>query len=332
LADCARAILALGGRAAQVADADAGRGAAMPVVEAWAREELAVPALRRWIEAGRDAALLRQMGHSRGPPDAPSVQPAGDLVESAEAARERLITANLRLVVTLAKAYASRGAPALGLLDLIQEGNIGLMRAVEKFDYTRGHKFSTYAHWWIRQSVRRAISDKSRAIRLPVGTGDQFFQIRRASRDLASELRREPTIDEVAAAVSSASGPRITPERLCDILRAAQEPISLEQPAGEEGDTVLGDLIEDPGALGPLDAACDRLLKEQLEAVLNSLTRRERRVVRLRFGLGDDRVWTRSEVGGELHVSRETIRQIEDQALAKLRHPSRSRKLRGFLE
>ena len=330
-ATCALSLLDFVCRAAQVAEEDEGRGAVIHALEAWTRDELAVPALRRWIEAGRDAVLLRQMGYSPAPAGAVSMNSTGELVRLAQVARERFITANLRLVVTLAKAYVSRGAPALGLVDLIQEGNIGLIRAVEKFDYTRGYKFSTYAHWWIRQAVRRAISDKSRAIRLPVGTGDELFRLRRVSRDLAHELCREPTIDEVAA-LSSESGLRITPERLCEILRNALEPISLEQPAGEDGDGVLGDLIEDPGALAPLEAACDRLLKDQLEAVLNSLTGRERRIVRLRFGLDDGRVWTRTEVGAELHLGRARIRQLEDQALAKLRHPSRSRKLRGFLD
>ena len=331
-ATCALSLLDFVCRAAQVAEKDEGRRAVIRALEAWTRDELVVPALRRWIEAGRDAVLLRQMGYSPARAGAASMNSTGELVRRAQAARERFITANLRLVVTLAKAYVSRGAPALGFVDLIQEGNIGLIRAVEKFDYTRGYKFSTYAHWWIRQAVRRAISDKSRAIRLPVRTGDELFQLRRVSRDLAHELRREPTIVEVAAAMSSESRLRITPERLCEILRNAQEPISLEQPAGEEGDVVLGDLIEDRGALAPLDAACNRLLQEHVGAVLNSLTQREQRVLRLRFGFGDARPQTLAEVGAELHLRRERIRQIEDQALAKLRHPSRSRKLREFLD
>jgi RNA polymerase primary sigma factor len=331
-ATCALSLLDFVCRAAQVAEEDEGRRAVIRALEAWTRDELVVPALRRWIEAGRDAALLRGMGYSPAPAGAASLDSTGELVRGGQAARERFITANLRLVVANAKAYVSRGAPALGFVDLIQEGNIGLIRAVEKFDYTRGYKFSTYAHWWIRQAVTRAIADKSRAIRLPVHTGDQLFQLRRVSRDLAQELHREPTIDEVAGALSSESGLRITPERLCEILRMPQEPISLEQPAGEEGDGVLGDLIEDRGALAPLDAACDRLLKEQLDAVLNSLTGRERRILRLRFGLDDERVWTRREIGAELHLGRGRIRQIEDQALAKLRQPSRSRELREFLD
>jgi RNA polymerase primary sigma factor len=317
-ATCALSLLDFVCRAAQVAEEDEGRRAVIRALEAWTRDELVVPALRRWIEAGRDAVLLRQMGYSPAPAGAASMNSTGELVRRGQAARERFITANLRLVVANAKAYVSRGAPALGFVDLIQEGNIGLIRAVEKFDYTRGYKFSTYAHGWIREAITRAISDKSRAIRLPVRTGDELFQLLRVSRDLAHELRREPTIVEVAAALSSESGLR--------------EPLSLEQSAGEEGDGVLGDLIEDRAALGPLDAACDRLLKEQLDAVLNSLTGRERRILRLRFGLADGRPRTLVEVGAELGVSRELIRQIEHGALAKLRHPSRSRKLREFLD
>ena len=329
-ATCALSLLDFVGRAAQVAEEDAGRRAVIYALEAWSRDELAVPALRRWIDAGRDAVLLRQMGYSPAAVGAASTHSTGELVSRGQAARERFITANLRLVVANAQAYVSRGAPALGFVDLIQEGNIGLMRAVEKFDYTRGYKFSTYAHWWIREAITRAISDKSRAIRLPVGTGDELFQLTRVSRDLAQELGREPTIVEVAA-LSSESGLRITPDRLGQILWIARAPVSLEEPAGEEGDEVLGDLIEDRGALSPLDAACDRLLKEQLDAVLNSLTGRERRTLRLRFGLADGRPRTLTEVGAELGVSRQLIRQIEDEALAKLRHPSRSRKLQEFL-
>ena len=329
-ATCALALLDFVCRATQVAEEDEGRRAVIRALEAWTRDELAVPALRRWIEAGRDAVLLRQMGYSPAPAGAASIDSTGELVRRGQAARERFITANLRLVVATAKAYVSRGAPALGFVDLIQEGNIGLIRAVEKFDYTRGYKFSTYAHWWIREAITRAISDKSRAIRLPVRTGDELFQLIRVSRDLAHELGREPTIVEVAA-LSSESGLRITPDRLGEILWIARAPVSLEEPAGEEGDEVLGDLIEDRGALSPLDAACDRLLKEQLDAVLNSLTGRERRILRLRFGLADGRPRTLAEVGAEFGVSRQLIRQSEQEALAKLRHPSRSRKLREFL-
>ncbi len=319
-------------RAAQVAEGAEGRGAVVGRLEAWTRDELVLPALLSWIGAGRDAALLRQMGYSPAPADGASAESAGELVKQAQGARQQLITANLRLVVSVARKYISRGAPALGLLDLIQEGNIGLIRAVEKFDHTRGYKFSTYAYWWIRQAITRAIAERSRMIRLPVGTGDELFRLIRVSRDLAGDLGREPTIDEIGAAMSNPPGPRMTRQRLSEILRNAREPISLDLPVGEDGDATLGDLVEDERELAPIDAAVGLLLKEQLHATLNSLTGRERRILRLRFGLDDGRVWSLTEVGAEFCLSHERIRQIENEALAKLRHPSRSRKLRGFLD
>ncbi len=332
LAAGALSLAELACRAAQVGEEDEGRRTALRALEAWARDELVLPALQRWITAGHDAPLLRQMGHAPELAAAAHGDSQGELVRLGQAARERLITANLRLVVASAKAYVSRGAPALGLVDLIQEGNIGLMHAVEKLDYTRGYKFSTYAHWWIRQAIQRAIADRSRAIRLPSRINDELFAVRRAARDLTLRLGREPTVREIAATLSSEWGQRITPERVSRTLWIAHAPLSLEQPAGEEGEVVLGDLIEDTAAPAPLDAASARLLKEQLDAVLNSLTGRERRMLRLRFGLADGRPRTLEEVAAELGVSRTMTCQIEHDALAKLRHPSRSRKLRAFLD
>jgi RNA polymerase sigma factor RpoD-like protein len=296
----------------------------------WTRDDVAFPALERWILAGNDAELLKRMGYDPEVPLNTKLRDRkGTIVVIGRDAREQLTSANLRLVVSIAKKYIGRG---MSFLDLIQEGNIGLIRAVEKFDYEKGFKFSTYATWWIRQAITRAIADQARTIRIPVHMVETINRLIRVSRGLLQELGREPTVEEIAEAMSKGQEVQVTPEKVREIIKVSQEPVSLETPIGEEEDSHLGDFIEDRGALAPAEAASHQLLKEQVEAVLDSLTGRERRVLQLRFGLEDGRARTLEEVGKEFNVTRERIRQIEAKALRKLRHPSRSRKLKDYLE
>jgi RNA polymerase primary sigma factor len=309
-----------------------GSGGAADPVRMYLREIGQVPlltgpeevSLAKRIEAGVHAeARLADLAASGEVLEVAERRKIQRTIRDGERAKQELTQANLRLVVSIAKRYLGRG---LAILDLIQEGNLGLMRAVEKFDYTKGFKFSTYATWWIRQAVTRAIADQARTIRIPVHMVESMNKVHRHQRQLMQELEREPTIEEIAAKVGMPAN------RVRDILLISQDPLSLDSPVGEEDDSFLADFIEDAQAIAPADAAAQRMLGQALMEALDDLNDRERQVVRLRFGLEDGQAKTLEEVGREFGVTRERIRQIESKTLAKLRHPHRSQKLRDYLD